>query len=85
MTDSIRLAIGESSPVNFSPSLTNSMRTPRCVSPWTMRRRSSRLRASLSMLCTTTVSPSRTKASSLSSSGRWVSLPEALSVNTRAT
>ncbi|EBZ0277259.1 hypothetical protein D5Y15_24990 [Salmonella enterica subsp. enterica serovar Saintpaul] len=25
------------------------MRTPRCVSPWTMRRRSSRLRANLSM------------------------------------
>jgi hypothetical protein len=37
----------------------------------------------LSMLCTTTVSPSRTKASSLSSSG--VSLPEALSVNTLPT
>jgi hypothetical protein len=33
MTDSIRLAIGESSPVNVSPSLTNSMRTPRLVSP----------------------------------------------------
>jgi hypothetical protein len=28
------------------------------------------------------VSPSRTKASSRSSSGRWVSLPDALSVNT---
>lgn len=33
MTDSIKLAIGESSPVNASPSLTNSIRTPRCVSP----------------------------------------------------
>ena len=50
-----------------------------------MRRRSSRLRASRSMLCTTTVSPSRAKASNLSSSGRCVSLPEALSVKSRST
>ncbi len=34
-----------------------------------------------SMLCTTTVSPSRTNPSIASSCGRWVSLPEALSVN----
>ena len=45
-----------------------------------MRRRSSRLRASRSMLCTTTASPSRTNASSRSNSGRRVSLPEALPV-----
>ena len=38
---------------------------------------------SRSMLCTTTVSPSRAKASNLSSSGRCVSLPEALSVKSR--
>lgn len=61
------------------------MRTPRWVRPCTRRRRSSRLRARRSMLCTTTVSPSRTKASSRSSSGRRVSLPDALSVNTLST
>ena len=38
-------------------SLTTSIRTPRLLSCCTMRRRSSRLRASRSMLCTTTVSP----------------------------
>ena len=36
--------------------------TPRLVSFCTMSRRSSRLRASRSMLCTTTVSPARAKA-----------------------
>ena len=30
------------------------------------------------MLCTTTVSPSRTKDSSVSSSGRWVSFPDSV-------
>src|SRR5260221_7207758 len=37
------------------------------------------------MLCTTTVSPVRTKLISASSCGRLVSLPEALSVKTLAT
>ena len=52
MTDSIRFAIGESSPVKVRFSLTNSMRTPRRDSFPTMRRRSSRLRARRSMLWT---------------------------------
>lgn len=50
MTDSIRFAIGESSPVKVRLSLTNSMRTPRLVSFCTRRRKSSRLRAKRSML-----------------------------------
>lgn len=65
-------------------SLTNSTRTPLRVRPWTNERRSSRLRASRSMLWTTTVSPSRANRSSSVSSGLVVSLPEALSVNTRS-
>ena len=82
VTDSIKFAIGESSPVKVRFSLMNVMQIPRLVSRWTRWRRSSRFRASRSMLCTTTVSPSRTKDCSASSSGRRVSLPEALSVNT---
>src|SRR4029453_4614942 len=45
------LAMVESSPVKARCSLTNSMRTPRPVRVWTIRRKSSRLRASRSMLC----------------------------------
>jgi hypothetical protein len=78
--DSIRFAIGESSPVKVRLSLTNSMRTPR--SALHEAAQVIEVARQRSMLCTTTVSPSRTKASSLSSSGRWVSLPDALSVNT---
>lgn len=74
--------MGESSPVKTRLSLTNSTRTPLRVRPWTRARRSSRFRASRSMLCTTTVSPSRANRSSSMSSGRVVSLPEALSVKT---
>jgi hypothetical protein len=44
--------------VNSRLSLTNSTRTPLRVRAWKRARKSSRLRASLSMLCTTTVSPS---------------------------
>ena len=62
ITDSIRFAIGESSPVKVRL-LTNSMRTPRLVS-LNEAAQVIRLRANRSMLCTTTVSPSRTKASS---------------------
>jgi len=51
----------------------------------TSRRRSSRLRASRSIECTITVSPSRTNASSSASLGRVASLPEAVSVKTRST
>ena len=58
-------AIGESSPVNVRLSFANSMRAPRLVRSCTRRRRSSRLRARRSMLCTTTVSPSRTNESSV--------------------
>jgi integrase len=43
------------------------------------------LRASRSIECTITVSPSRTNASSSSSFGRAVSLPDALSVKVRST
>src|SRR5687768_1773584 len=50
MTDSISLAMGESSPVKVRCSLTNSIRTPLSVSVCTMWRRSSKLRASRSML-----------------------------------
>lgn len=75
---SIRFAMGESSPVKTGCSLRNSNCTPRYVSPWTSARRSSRFRARRSMLCTTTVSPSRTNRSSSFSCGRAVSLPEAL-------
>src|SRR4051794_3801510 len=61
ITDNMRLAMGESSPVKERCSLTNSIRTPLPVRVWTIRRRSSRLRASRSMLWTKTVSPVRTK------------------------
>jgi hypothetical protein len=50
-----------------------------------MWRKSSRLRASRSIECTITVSPSRTNASISSSFGRAVSLPDALSVKVRST
>lgn len=76
--------MGESSPVNTRLSLMNSTRTPLRVRPWTRARKSSRFRASRSMLCITTVSPSRAKRSSSVSSGLVVSLPEALSVKTRS-
>ena len=56
LTDSMRFAAGESSPVNVRFSFTNSIRTPRLVRFCTRRRRSSRLRARRSMPCTTTVS-----------------------------
>lgn len=46
----IRVDMAESSPVKVSDSLTNCTFTPRLVSVRTMRRRSSRLRASRSML-----------------------------------
>jgi hypothetical protein len=61
MTESNRFARGESSPVKVRFSLTNSIRTPSLVSFCTRDRRSSRFRASRSMLCTTRVSPSRMK------------------------
>jgi hypothetical protein len=76
--------MGESSPVKTRLSLTNSTCTPLRVRVWTSERRSSRLRASRSMLCTTTVSPLRANRSSSVSSGLDVSLPEALSVKTRS-
>src|SRR3546814_2333903 len=41
MTDSMRLAIGESSPVKHRLSLTNSIRMPRLVRDWTSLRRRS--------------------------------------------
>jgi len=57
MTESRSFAVGESSRVKVKPSLTNSMRTSRMVSLFTRARRSSRLRASRSMLRTIRVSP----------------------------
>ena len=54
------------------------------VRDWTNFRRSSSLRASRSMLWTTSVSPSRAKVSMASSWGRLTSLPEAFSVKTRS-
>ncbi|SSV77985.1 Uncharacterised protein [Acinetobacter baumannii] len=65
--------------------MTNSICTPRCVSVCTIRRKSSRLRARRSMLCTTTVSPVRAKLISASSCGRLTSLPDALSLKARST
>ena len=80
MTESIRFAMGESSPVKTRCSLRNSIRTPFLVSFCTSERRSSRFRARRSMLRTTKVSPSRMNDRSSSSWERFVSLPEALSV-----
>ncbi len=85
MTDRSSLAIGESTPVKLSCSLTKCTDTPRAVRSETRRRRSSRLRARRSRRCTTTVSPARTKPTSASSWGRTTSLPEARSVKTRST
>jgi len=49
ITDSMSYAIGEASPDNDRFSLTNSTFTPRVVSVATSERRSTRLRASLSI------------------------------------
>jgi hypothetical protein len=73
--------MGESSPVNVRLSFTNRTWTPRLVRSKTIFRRSSRLRASRSIEWHTSVSPSRMKDSSSSRLGRFVSLPEVLSVN----
>jgi hypothetical protein len=51
--------MGESSPVKTRLSYTDTTRTPSRVWPWTRAHKSSRLRASRSILCTTTVSPLR--------------------------
>ena len=73
--------MGESSPVNVRFSFTNRTWTPRFVKSKTSFRRSSRLRASRSIEWHTNVWPSRMKDSSSSRLGRFVSFPEALSVN----
>ncbi|GAP55201.1 hypothetical protein AHiyo6_17660 [Arthrobacter sp. Hiyo6] len=57
---------------------------PHAFAPLDGSAKSSRLRASRSMLCTTTVSPSRVNRSNSASWGLAVSLPEALSVKTRS-
>ena len=69
ITDRRSVAIAVSSPVKVSCSLTNWTRTPLAVSWRTMLRRSSRFRASRSIECTITVSPSRTKLSMAPSAG----------------
>ena len=73
-----------SSPVKLSCSLTKWTSTPLAVSLCAIPRRPSRFRARRSMECTITVSPSRTKPTMVSSSGRRTSLPEALSVKMRS-
>ena len=64
------VAIGADSPENVSVFLTNCTVTPRSVSSRTMRSKSSAFLASLSRLCTISVSPWRTYLSASASCGR---------------
>jgi hypothetical protein len=72
MSESMRLAMGESSPVKSSCSLTNSTRTPLRSGP-AGEHVSHRGCVGRSILCTTTVSPSRANRSSSASCGLVVS------------
>jgi hypothetical protein len=80
-----RFAIGESSPVKLRHFFANSIRIPRLVNVFMCRRRSYKLRATRSVLRTTTAVPSRPNDSKVSSFGHCMSLHEASLMNSLST